>query len=136
MEPTLRKDGHVTAVESDRDYVPRQGDVVFFVTPASWGDGIRVSRVIGVPGATVVCCDNGGQMIVNGRPLEEPYLKGSPASRLGFGPVTVPAGSVWVQGDNRSVSLDSRSYFLRDGIGHATVPVTDVVGVADLTTAE
>ncbi|GGP84221.1 hypothetical protein GCM10010140_11530 [Streptosporangium pseudovulgare] len=136
MEPTLRKGSHVTAVEVNRDYTPKQGDVVFFATPASWGDGIRVARVIGVPGATVACCDDGGRMTVNGRPLEEPYLKESPASRLGFGPVTVPAGSVWVQGDNRHVSIDSRSYLSRDGIGQATVPVTDVVGVADLTTAE
>ncbi|MEU9834525.1 signal peptidase I [Streptosporangium sp. NPDC048047] len=132
MEPTFQVGDVVTAVRTDRDYTPRQGDVVFFTAPASWGgDGVRVSRVIGIPGATVACCDGGGRMTVNGRPLEEPYLKDSQASRVAFGPVTVPAGGLWVQGDNRHISLDSRSYFIRDGIGQATVPVSHVVGVAE-----
>ncbi|WP_271222481.1 signal peptidase I [Streptosporangium carneum] len=134
MEPTIRAGSSVTAVAPEEGYVPKSGDVIVFRVPASWGGpGLRVSRIIGVPGATVACCDDQGRTLLNGRSLQEPYIKEPPASRLDFGPVTVPPGHVWVQGDNRHVSLDSRS---RAGAGDSTVPVSGIVGIVDSRSAE
>jgi signal peptidase I len=67
-----------------------------------------VKRVIGLPGDTVECCDPQGRLIVNGIPIDEPYIRaGSIPSELEFS-VTVPADSYWVMGDNRQNSTDSR----------------------------
>ena len=67
-----------------------------------------VKRVIGLPGDTVTCCDSQGRLLVNGVPLDEPYLRsGSIPSEMEF-TVTVPADSYWVMGDNRQNSTDSR----------------------------
>jgi signal peptidase I len=84
-----------------------------------------IKRVIGLPGDTVVCCDANGAMTVNGVPLEEPYLRpGSISSERKF-TVEVPAGRLWVMGDNRQQSRDSR--FNMDN-HQGTVPVANVVG--------
>lgn len=67
-----------------------------------------VKRVIGLPGDTIECCDPQGRLIVNGVPLDEPYVRaGSIPSEMEF-KVTVPADSYWVMGDNRQNSTDSR----------------------------
>ena len=69
-----------------------------------------IKRVIGLPGDHVVCCNDFGQLTVNGMPLEEPYLKlpqgVTKVTRDDF-EVTVPEGSLWVMGDNRYNSADS-----------------------------
>jgi signal peptidase I len=89
--------------------------------------GHLVKRVIGIGGDRVQCCDRQGRVTVNGVPLEEQeFLRtGTPASERRF-EVTVPEGRIWVMGDNRSNSEDSR--FHQDLPGRGTVPEENVVG--------
>lgn len=92
-----------------------------------------VKRVIGLPGDTVECCNTFGQLSVNGVPLEEPYLELPPSVTKVSGTdfeVTVPKGSLWVMGDNRYDSLDSRYNTNKPGKGF--VPIDNVVGRAFL----
>ncbi|RCH64683.1 signal peptidase I [Streptomyces sp. SDr-06] len=87
-----------------------------------------IKRVIAVGGDTVKCCDKDGRITVNGRPLDEPYVHpGNPPSLIQF-EVKVPQGRIFVMGDHRSNSADSR-YHLDDG-HQGTVPVSGVVGRA------
>jgi signal peptidase I len=90
-----------------------------------------VKRVIGLPGDHVVCCNSKGQVTVNGVALSESsYIyPGSQPSEIRFN-ITVPAGRVWVMGDNRSDSDDSR-YRMSDP-GEGTIPESAVVGRAVL----
>jgi signal peptidase I, bacterial type len=89
-----------------------------------------VKRVIAVGGQTVACCDPQGRVTVDGVPLDEPYiyLSNSDSQSQPFGPVTVPEGRLWVMGDHRDGSADSRAH-LDDGTS-GTVPVSDVIGKA------
>jgi signal peptidase I len=89
-----------------------------------------IKRVIGLPGDRVACC-TAGKLTVNGVPLTETsYLYPGDPPSFPFKTVTVPAGHVWVMGDNRSDSEDSR-YHLTDPGGGA-VPESEVVGRAFL----
>ena len=92
-----------------------------------------IKRVIGLPGDVVACCNAYGQMTVNGVPLDEPYVLLPPGvtkvSKDDFS-VTVPKNSLWVMGDNRYNSKDSR--YNRDQPGNGFVPYDDVVGRAVL----
>jgi signal peptidase I len=136
---------------------PQRGEVVVFQDPGGWlgatetapnsnwltsalsfvgvlpqDNGDLIKRVIGVGGDRVVCCNAQGQLTVNGIALNEPYLY--PGDSAGSGPngtfdITVPQGRLWVMGDHRGVSLDSRSHQELNG---GTIPVSSVVGRADL----
>ena len=87
-----------------------------------------IKRVIGVPGDHVVCCDKQGRITVNGMPLNETYLyPGNPPSLQKFN-IVVPPGRLWVMGDHRSASSDSR-YHLGDP-GGGTIPINKVIGKA------
>jgi len=89
--------------------------------------GHLVKRVIGIGGDHVVCCDKLGRIRVNGVPLEEQdyILKGTKPSDMDFD-ITVPDNSLWVMGDNRMNSEDSRYHQTLPGGG--SVPVDNVVG--------
>jgi signal peptidase I len=88
-----------------------------------------IKRVIGVPGDHVVCCNSQGQITVNGVPLSESsYIyPGAAPSEIPFN-ITVPAGRLWVMGDNRGDSADSRYHL--DDPGGGTIPESAVVGRA------
>ena len=88
-----------------------------------------IKRVIAVGGDTVEC-KRGGPVKVNGKALHEPYLfpGDTPCDGKAFGPVTVPKGKLWVMGDHRSDSLDSRYHQKLKGGG--TVPESQVIGRA------
>jgi signal peptidase I len=85
-----------------------------------------VKRVIGLPGERVACCDAAGRITVDGTPLDEPYLGGSVAPSATPFDVVVPPGRLWVMGDQRAASADSRSHLGDPGGG--TVPMDRVVG--------
>ncbi|MVT27474.1 signal peptidase I [Nesterenkonia alkaliphila] len=83
--------------------------------------GVYVKRVIGSEGDLVVCCDETGHLTVNGEQLIEPYLDyqispATPASEMSF-EARVPAGRMWVMGDNREASVDSRDLLGAPGGG-------------------
>ncbi len=95
-----------------------------------------IKRVIGLPGDHVVCCNASGQLEVNGTPLDErAYVKLAPGAKsptvVPFD-VVVPDGSLWVMGDNRDHSRDSR--YNQEQPGGGFVPIDDVVGRAFLRT--
>ncbi|WP_439693724.1 signal peptidase I [Curtobacterium sp. SP.BCo] len=134
MENTLLIGDRVIVNELVPGVVPlRRGDVVVFQDPGGWlgpgqGDDL-IKRVIGLPGDRVSCCDAQGRLSVNGHAVDEPYVvlqAGSDRVSLQDFSVTVPKGQLWVMGDNRYESADSRV--------HGTVPESDVVGRAFLTT--
>jgi len=90
---------------------------------------ILIKRVIGLPGDTVACCDAEGRVTVNGVPLnEQSYLyPGAAPSQDRFN-IIVPQGRLWVMGDNRSISDDSRDH--EGDPGGGTVPENSVIGRA------
>ncbi|MFR9674589.1 signal peptidase I [Streptomyces sp. TR06-5] len=132
---------------------PERGEVVVFHDPGDWlpqmpndqnalqkvfsfiglmpsaDERDLIKRVIAVGGDTV-SCTAGGPVKVNGTALDEPYLKpgSTPCDDKPFGPVTVPEDHMWVMGDNRQNSRDSRYH--RNGPGGGMVPVDEAIGRA------
>ncbi|MET9690590.1 MULTISPECIES: signal peptidase I [unclassified Streptomyces] len=133
---------------------PERGEVVVFHDPADWLSGQPtpepnlfqqvlskiglmpdasekdlIKRVIAIGGDTVEC-KKGGPVVVNGKELDEPYIYpgDTPCDDAPFGPITVPKGKIWVMGDHRQNSEDSR-YHQQDST-KGFVPVDKVVGRA------
>jgi signal peptidase I len=90
---------------------------------------ILIKRVIGIPGDHVACCDAQGRVTVNGVPLnEQSYLYPGSAPSLSRFNIKVPAGRLWVMGDNRFWSDDSRDH--QGDPGGGTIPESAVIGRA------
>lgn len=107
MNPTLF-DGNKMLV-SDLFYHPRQGDVVIFKKDEYDPDKALVKRVIATEGQVVNIDFENGIVYVDGEPLEEVYVNSPTNNKEDFiGPKTVPDGCVFVMGDNRNASTDSR----------------------------
>lgn len=109
---------------------PQRGDVVVFDGTGYFGDADYIKRVVGVGGDHVVCCDKKGRIQVNGRSVDESAFlyPGDGASGVPFD-VVVPEGTLFVLGDHRSASSDSRDHLGSPGGG--MIPVGEVVGRAD-----
>ncbi len=140
---------------------PRRGEVVVFRGTPSWAPEQRVSRagglratvnsvagrlvgltdpgekdfikrVIGLPGDVVGCCDASGKFTVNGHGLQEAYVfENNPLEQRTFGPIKVPDGRIFVMGDHRGHSKDSRAY--PDDGSSGTIPLQNVIGRAFVT---
>lgn len=126
MEPNLHTDQRLVVEKLSynrylRQYLglpgPRRGDVVV-IHLRSQSDELLIKRVIGLPGDVVEI--RAGLVFVNGQVLPEPYVAGE--TNGSYGPATIPPLSIFVLGDNRNFSNDSRSF--------GTVPLKDVVGRA------
>jgi signal peptidase I len=127
-------DGTTTFAAADRTPAKSNGLIGHVVGGAATLVGVDlgeqdfVKRVMGLPGDHIVCCDAQGRLTINGQPADEPYLyPGDKASELTFD-IVVPPGRLWVMGDHRSDSADSRAHLGDPGGG--TVSVDDVIGRA------
>ncbi|GAA0514367.1 hypothetical protein Ade02nite_89980 [Paractinoplanes deccanensis] len=128
MEPTIEEGDIVTATMVEPgEYQPHASDVVVFHAPSDWGsspgDPPRIYRVIAVPGDTVSCCDRAGRVLHNGTALREPYLAPDGEPPVAFEPLTVPAGHIFVLGDNRELANDSAH--------NGPLPLSTVIGVVE-----
>lgn len=165
MADTLLRDDRIIVNQLTPDLVPiARGDVVVFKDPGGWltptprpdrspladvvvgflaavglspedSNDHLIKRVIGLPGDTVACCNEFGQLTVNGVPLDEPYVHlPDGANRVSADDFValVPDDGLWVMGDNRWASADSR--YNTDKPGNGFVPVSNVVGRAVLIT--
>jgi signal peptidase I len=119
MEPRIDSDEYVliNALAYRLGGSPQRGDIVAFRHERS-APSVYLKRVIGVPGDRVEI--RGGDVLVNGTQLQEPYVRFR--DTRSFAPVTVPAATYYVLGDNRANSDDSRFW--------GFVPSEDVVGRA------
>ena len=117
MLPTLRAGDQVLVDKrAYRDALPRRGDLVVFHAPRT--GAVTLKRAIGLPGDTVAIED--GVLVLNGRRQSEPYADPEATDSVYFGPARVPAGAVFVLGDNRADSVDSRAF--------GAVPRGDLMG--------
>jgi signal peptidase I len=136
MEHTLNINDRVLVNKLVYDFRdPHRGEVVVFEAPDDWrsdpAEEDFIKRVIGTPGDHVICCDGQGRITVNGKALDESYLYAGDVPSQDAFDVVVPAGRLWVMGDHRSRSGDSREQFVRHGdVTKATIPIDNVVGRA------
>ncbi len=128
MEPNLHTDQRLVVEKiSYRFRSPQRGDIVVLKIREK-SEELLIKRVIALPGETIEIKD--GYVFINGQKLKEPYL--SQPTRGHYGPTTVPPEYVFVLGDNRGASNDSRSFGaipIQNLIGHAWLsywPVEDV----------
>lgn len=142
MEHTLNVRDRVLVNKLVYDFRdPDRGEVIVFNSPVSWrsnpDEKVFVKRVIGVGGDHIICCDSNGRITVNGYALNESYLDhDAPHANSSPDPfdVVVPAGRLWVMGDNRYDSADSRQNWFSSNkdIMAATIPAKSVIGRAFL----
>ncbi len=153
MEPTMLVDDKILVQKvSLWTGEPERGDVVVFDDPGGWLSDVEtgepsnilqegleliglfptgghlIKRVVGVGGDTVQCCDSEGRLQVNGEAVDERYLMDPSVNADITFEVEVPEGYLWVQGDNRGDSADSRMH--QGDPGGGFIPVESVVGKA------
>ncbi|MCH0541240.1 signal peptidase I [Streptomyces sp. MUM 203J] len=132
MSPTVTAGDRVLAERVGGADV-RRGDIVVFSDPR-WGGVTMIKRVVGVDGDEVVCCDADGRLTVNGTAVDEPYLhpqvwEDAKAASPGAFSATVPDGHLFLLGDQRASSQDSRVHLTEPGQG--SVPRSAVTGRLD-----
>lgn len=117
-----------SANRSSNGFVSWLQDVGAAFGLASPNEDDVVKRIVAVGGQTVECCDEKNRVLVDGKPLDEPYIYWMPGTNTQeeFPRITVPEGMLWVLGDNRNNSCDSRC---QGGGGEkGLVPVDNVIG--------
>ncbi|MER6981058.1 signal peptidase I [Streptomyces carpinensis] len=127
MTPTIGMGDRVLAQRVDGGEVHR-GDVVVFRDKNWVQNAPVVKRVVAVGGDTVSCCTQ-GKLTVNGKQIDEPYLKGGVAEIKNFPTVKVPEGRLFLLGDEREGSLDSTAHL--DDATQGTVSRSDVTARVD-----
>jgi signal peptidase I len=157
MVPTLEENDRIFVnLMIPRNFPLERGDIVVFKDTKGWLPAVPgtasnpvqevlefvgllpdtseqhlIKRVIGLPGDHVVCCDASQRVTVNGQPLEEPYVNPAETPRPMPFDVTVPDGTIWVMGDNRNHSSDSRFHdAAKPGAGF--ISLDDVEGKASV----
>ncbi len=153
MEPTMLVNDRILVQKvSYWNHDVKRGDIVVFDDPGNWLEaedsrqphnviqrslemfglfptgGHLIKRVIGVGGDHIKCCTTDGKLEVNGVPLDEPYVLDQSLTKDRTFDVTVPKNHVWVMGDNRGNSADSRYH--QGDPGGGFVPTADIVGKA------
>lgn len=110
MAPSIPPGGRLRCDERVPDVLPRGAVVVFEpAVTSAWPPARLVSRVVGLPGETVESSRDGRDVVVFGRPVDEPYAAKTDGLET-FGPLAVPEEGYFVLGDNRDGSVDSRYY--------------------------
>ena len=130
MEPTLQVGERILV----NKFAPvERGDIVVFTDPDNWltpeeGDFL-VKRVVGVGGDKIRCCNVSGNLEINGQNVEESsyVLDGGRTDQINFD-ITVPKGKLFVMGDNRNNSPDSRYHLIAPD--DPFVPTNNVIGKA------
>lgn len=155
MVPTLEENDRIFVnLMVPRNFALQRGDVVVFKDTKGWlppstdanqnwfqqslefigllpdtSQQHLIKRLIGLPGDHVICCDAQQKVTVNGTALNEPYVNPAEVPRPVPFDVTVPAGKVWVMGDNRNHSSDSRFHNAAEP-GNGFIDESDIEGQA------
>lgn len=118
MEPNLHTAQRLVVEKvTYRFHGPRRGDIVVIDLPEA-GPELLIKRVIALPGETI--SSQGGQVVINGEQLDEPYLTSTGGKDIA--PLVVPPLHIFVMGDNRRFSNDSRNF--------GPVPIENIIGRA------
>lgn len=128
QRPNTWNKSEFAANRSTNGFVSWVQDVGAAFGLASPNEDDVVKRIVAVGGQTVQCCDEKNRVVVDGKPLDEPYIHWYPGDnhQQEFPPIKVPEGMLWVLGDNRNNSCDSRCQ--GGGGKNGLVPVDNIIG--------